>query len=60
MFERDSADTFTGIIPLVLMGGQAEGLTYADLERGPPLVLAEFPYIFSKYFLKHIFLTLIV
>ena len=42
MFEGDSADTFTGKIPLVSMGGRAEGLVCADPLRGPPLALAEF------------------
>ena len=31
MFEDDSADTCTGKVPLMLMGGQAEGLACADL-----------------------------
>ena len=30
MFEGDSADTCTGNFPLMSMGGQAEGLAYAD------------------------------
>jgi hypothetical protein len=30
MFEGDSADTGAGKFPLVLMGGQAEGLACAD------------------------------
>ena len=36
IFEDDSADTLAGKFPLVLMGGQAEGLAFADpVERTP-------------------------
>ena len=36
MFEGDSADMCAGKFPLVSMGGRAEGLACADVERGPP------------------------
>jgi hypothetical protein len=39
MFEGDSADTCGGKIPLMLMGGRAEGLAYADLVARTPTVL---------------------
>ena len=38
MFEGDSADMCAGKFPLMLMGGQAEGLACAETrERGPAL-----------------------
>ena len=43
MFEGDSVDTFTGKIPVVLMGGRAEGLACADPGAITPIgALAEF------------------
>ena len=36
MFEGDSADTFAGKLPLVSMGGRAEGLTSTDPEVRTP------------------------
>ena len=37
MFEGDSADMFGGKFPLVLMGGQAEGLACADPGARTPI-----------------------
>ena len=37
MFEADSADTWTGKIPLMSMGGRAEGLTCADPGARTPI-----------------------
>ena len=37
MFEGDSADTCSKKIPLVSMGGRAEGLACADLEARTPI-----------------------
>ena len=37
MFEGDSADTCAGKFPLVLMGGQAEGLGCADPGARTPI-----------------------
>ena len=37
MFERDSADTWAGKFPLVLMGGRAEGLACADPGARTPI-----------------------
>jgi hypothetical protein len=41
VFEGDSADTYAGKFPLVLMGGRANGQACADGERGPPSARAE-------------------
>ena len=37
MFEGDSADMCAGKIPLVLMGGRAEGIACADLVARTPI-----------------------
>ena len=37
MLEGDSADTCTGKFPLMLMGGQAEGLMCADPGASTPI-----------------------
>ena len=42
MFEGDSADTVARKLPLVSMGGRAEGLTCADLGARTPSALAKF------------------
>ena len=41
MFEGDSADMCAGKVPLVLMGGRAEGLACADPGARTPSALAE-------------------
>ena len=41
MFEGDSADTCAGKFPLVSMGGQEEGLTYADPGARTPISASE-------------------
>ena len=42
MFEGDSADMCTGKFPLMLMGGRAEGLAFADPGLRPPSARAEY------------------
>ena len=42
MFEGDSADTRAGKIPLVPMGGRAEGPACVELGVRTPSALAEF------------------
>ena len=37
MFEGDSSDTCAGKVPLMLMGGRAEGLACADLGASTPI-----------------------
>ena len=45
MFEGDSADMCAGKFPLVLMGGRAEGLAYADPGARTPLVAIRIAFI---------------
>ena len=42
VFKGYSADMCAGKIPLVSMGGRANGQACADGERGPPSARAEF------------------
>ena len=42
IFEGESADTCGEKFPLVLMGGRAEGLAYADPEARTPIGDSEF------------------
>ena len=41
MFEGDSADMCAGKFPIVLMGGRAEGLAWADLGATTPIGASE-------------------
>ena len=41
MFEGDSADTYAGKIPLVSIGGRAEGLACSDPGARTPIGVSE-------------------